>query len=176
MINIKTSNVTYAIALALVVALAIPSQLFAADPLAKPTGKIILSISGNLTHTNTPGAANFDRAMLEALGMETLVTTTSWNKGKQTFDGVPLKTLMEKLNARGETITGFALNDYSSKFPFADIVKYNPLLALKRNGEYMPVRDKGPVWIVFPRDDFKELLKVQYDHSWIWQLRRLHVQ
>jgi len=166
----------YFIVAAFAVTLATTSQLFASDPLAQPKGAVILSVTGNLTTTNAPGRADFDRAMLESLGMETLITTTSWNKGKQTFEGVPLERVMNLLGAHGETIIGIALNDYRNEIPFSEIKTYNPMLALKRNGEYMPVRDKGPLWIVYPRDDYEELMKVEYDHRWIWQLKSLHVK
>lgn len=176
----KPSNYFYSMVLAGVLAFAVTlaatSDLFASGPLAQPTGTVILTITGNLTHTNAPGRADFDRDMLEALGMETLITTTSWNDGKQTFEGVPLKRVMDLLEARGDTIIGTALNDYRNEIPFSEIKTYNPVLALKRNGKYMTVRDKGPLWIVYPRDDYKELMKVEYDHRWIWQLKSLHVK
>jgi len=59
----------YFIVAAFAVTLATTSQLFASDPLAQPKGAVILSVTGNLTTTNAPGRADFDRAMLESLGM-----------------------------------------------------------------------------------------------------------
>lgn len=176
MIRLNLFNNFFAIVFACSVTVFGTAETFAAPPLGQPTGKVILSITGNLTQTNAPGRADFDRPMLEALGMETLVTTTSWNEGKQTFEGVSMKRIMDLIGAHGETIVGAALNDYSSEIPFSELKKYNPIIALKRNGEYMPVRDKGPLWIVYPRDDYKELMKVEYDHRWIWQLKSLHVK
>ena len=157
-------------------ALCVAAPTFASEQLAKPTSAVILSVSGNLIRTNTPGRADFDRPMLEALGMQTLVTTTPWNDCPQTFEGIPLKRIFDALEARGDTITGIALNDYKSQIPFADTTTYNPLVALKRNGVYMAIKDKGPLWIVYPRTAHKELSKVEYNHRWIWQLRSLHVQ
>ena len=40
-----------------------------AGDIAKPQGKPILTISGNITNTNADGAVEFDRDMLVALGM-----------------------------------------------------------------------------------------------------------
>ena len=37
-------------------------------------------------------------------------------------------------------------------------------------------RDKGPVWIVYPRDNHGVLADIRYDMRWVWQLVALHVQ
>ena len=49
------------------------------------------------------------------------------------------------------------------------------LLAFERNGKPMSVREKGPLWIVYPYDsDAKFQSEVYYSRS-IWQLDRLAV-
>jgi hypothetical protein len=50
------------------------------------------------------------------------------------------------------------------------------LLALKRNGEYMPVRDKGPLFIVYPFDSRPELKHQRFYSRSAWQLARLDVR
>jgi hypothetical protein len=35
------------------------------------------------------------------------------------------------------------LNDYATEIPMSDFDRFGVLLALKRDGAYMPVRDKG---------------------------------
>lgn len=47
----------------------------AAEPLAKPTGKPILVISGNISNTNV-GDTAVDRDILEALGLVTVESST----------------------------------------------------------------------------------------------------
>ena len=39
-----------------------------------------------------------------------------------------------------------ALNDYTTVIPLSDFKKYNAILALKINGKYMRIRDKGPFY------------------------------
>lgn len=39
------------------------------------------------------------------------------------------------------------------KIPIADFEKLNVILAYRRDGKAMPVRDKGPLWIMYPFDD-----------------------
>ena len=50
------------------------------------------------------------------------------------------------------------------------------LLALKRDGEYMPVRDKGPLFIVYPFDSRPELRHQRFYARSAWQLARLDVR
>ena len=59
---------------------------------------------------------------------------------------------MKQVEATGRRVSVVALNDYASEIPVEDFSKYKVILALKRNGEYMPVRDKGPLFIVYPYD------------------------
>ena len=66
------------------------------------------------------------------------------------FEGVSLDKLMKAVGANGERVVAVALNDYSSEIPIEDFAKYKTILALKRDGEYMPVRDKGPLFVVYP--------------------------
>lgn len=149
--------------------------LAAAGTLATPKDRPILEIAGSIGVTNRDGAAVFDREMLEALGMETITTTTPWHKGTVTFEGVPLAKVMEVVGAKGKTVKALALNDYVTQIPMEDFAKFGVILALKRDGEYMPVRDKGPLFIVYPYDSKPELKSQTYYGRSAWQLKRLEV-
>ena len=50
------------------------------------------------------------------------------------------------------------------------------VLALKRNGEYLSVRDKGPLFIVYPYDTNVELRSPRYYGRSAWQLASLIVR
>jgi hypothetical protein len=156
-------------------ALAAPVGRASASGLATPGGEVILTISGKISVTNRPGAAVFDRDMLEALGMSSFTTTTPWYDGPVTFEGVPMTRLMQAVGAAGETVTALALNDYATELPVSDFSRYGVLLALKRNGAYMPVRDKGPLFIVYPFDSHPELKSRRYYSRSAWQLAQLIV-
>src|SRR5689334_13941342 len=75
-----------------------------AATLGEPAEKPILTISGNIGVTNKDGTAQFDRSMLEAVGMVAIETTTPWYAGAQKFEGVPLAKLMELVGARGDKV------------------------------------------------------------------------
>jgi hypothetical protein len=146
-----------------------------AATLATPKDKPILEIAGSIGTTNKEGVAVFDREMLESLGMETITTTTPWHKGQVTFEGVPMAKVMELVAAKGKTVKALALNDYVTQIPMEDFAKFGVILALKRDGEYMPVRDKGPLFIVYPYDSRPELKSQTYYGRSAWQLKRLEV-
>lgn len=159
----------------LAVTLGLSSVAQAAEPLPMPKGPVLLTVSGKIEQTNAQGQARFDREMLEALGISSIETETVFTDSRQRFEGVPLRAVLERVGARGGTIRARALNDYEITIPMTDL-KYNPLLAMKANGELLKMRDKGPLWIVYPRDDYSALLEKIYDSRWVWQLNRLHVE
>ena len=53
---------------------------------------IRIGVSGKIASTNKGDAAQFDRPMLEALGMSGFETTTPWYPGPVRFDGVRVRT------------------------------------------------------------------------------------
>ena len=44
------------------------------------------------------------------------------------------------------------------------------------NGKAMDVRNKGPIWIIYPIDEFPELKTEEISGRSIWQLDKLLVQ
>jgi hypothetical protein len=152
------------------------ATLASAGSLPAPSDKPILTISGKIDTTNKDDTAQFDRAMLESLGMVTVETTTPWYNGPVKFEGVPLDKLMKQVGAKGERVSVVALNDYSSEIPIEDFAKYNVILALKRNGQYMPVRDKGPLFIIYPFDSNPELKSQTFYGRSVWQVAKIVVK
>lgn len=152
-----------------------PPSAQPAPPLPAPSGRVILSISGRIGVTNDGDAARFDRAMLEEIGMTSFTTATPWYDGLVTFEGVPMARLLQRVGAQGEAVRAIALNDYSTEIPIADFTRYDVLLALKRDGNYLTVRDKGPLFIVYPYDSDPALKSPRYYGRSAWQLARLVV-
>lgn len=152
--------------------LARPAQ---AACLADPAGKVLLTIDGALKCAGTDGKARFDLPMLEKLGMVSFETNTPWYSGPMKFEGVLMTELMKKVGATGTKLTAVALNDYTTEIPMSDFAQYQPILAIKRNGEYMPVKDKGPLFIVYPYDKNPELKSQKFYSRSAWQVARLTV-
>ena len=92
-----------------------------------------------------------------------------------TFTGCRMKDIVDYLGLTGGTIKALALNDYAVEIPVSDAVSDGPILAYAMDGATMSVRDKGPLWIVYPFDDKPEYRsEVIYTRA-IWQLERFEV-
>ena len=148
----------------------------AAEVLPTPSGKPILVVSGNIAQTNAGGEVRFDRDMLEAMGTISFETATPWDKERVRFEGVPLGRLLDRLGASGSRLIAVALNDYSAELPVEDVRRYDIILALKRNGEYMPVQNRGPLFIVYNFDSDPELKNQKFYSRSVWQVARLEVR
>ncbi|WP_165465037.1 molybdopterin-dependent oxidoreductase [Enterobacter cloacae] len=147
-----------------------------AGELPKPAGKPILTISGNIENTSENGKAVFDIASLEKLGMVSFQTTSPWYNGRTKFEGISMRKLMEYVGAKGSVVNVVALNDYTTVIPLSDFQKYNAILALKVNGEYMRIRDKGPLFIVYPYDSLPELNNQIYYSRSAWQVSKMKIE
>ena len=144
--------------------------------LPDPSGEVLLTITGATSARNVDGGSHFDRAMLESLGVVELRTSTPWTDGVGTFRGVLMSDLLDRIGAKGEIAHALALNDYEVEIPTQDFYRYPVLLAFEMNGKPLTSRDKGPLWIVYPRDDFAELEALDTDHKMIWQLIELEIR
>lgn len=147
-----------------------------AEDLAAPTGEVVLTVTGAIGATNQGDAAVFDLDMLKAMGEVTFETSTPWTEGKQSFTGVPLDALLQAVGVTEGTLTAKAINDYAVEIPVTDAVAGGPILAYLQNGDPMSVREKGPLWVVYPydlKDDYQA--EVIYSRS-IWQLSSIDVK
>lgn len=146
-----------------------------AGMLPKPVGKVILRVTGNIANTNAPDSAEFDLAMLEELGVVEMVTRTPWTEGEVRFAGVPAAKLMEAVGAKAETVDAVALNDYRAEIPASDFAAYGPILATRIDGTPLRVRDKGPVWVVYPWSAKPEIDNIEFHSRSIWQVKAIVV-
>jgi hypothetical protein len=153
----------------------LPGAAAEAGTLPRPTGKIVLKVTGKIANTNSPDGAEFDLAMLEGLGVVEMVTRTPWTEGEVRFSGVPAARLMEAVGADATTVDAVALNDYRAAIPAADFAAYGPILATRVDGTPLRVRDKGPVWVIYPWSANPELDKVEFHSRSIWQVKSLVV-
>lgn len=146
-----------------------------AAPLPKPDGRAILSVTGKIGRTNDGKAARFDVTLLESLGRASFSTATPWYDRPMAFEGVPLQSVLQAVAAQGETIRAVALNDYASDLPVADFARFDTLLALKIDGKYLAISDKGPCFIIYPFDRFPELHNAKYYSRSVWQVSQVVV-
>jgi hypothetical protein len=165
----------FALAFALVAAISV--LLAAGAAMAAAESETLLVVTGRIASPETAGsAARFDRAALESLPQHKIRTSTPWTDGVSAFEGPLLCDVLARLGAKGTELRAKALNDYVVDIPIVDCQRYPVILALKRDGKPLTRRDMGPIWIVYPRDDFPELRLETINARWVWQLIELEVR
>ncbi|MDR6759243.1 hypothetical protein J2Y48_004559 [Mycoplana sp. BE70] len=142
----------------------------------RPTGAVVLTVTGLIDKKNGDGAALLDEGMLLRLPQHRIETRTPWTDGIARFDGVLLRDLLAAVGASGDTLFAEAINGYRIAFPLSDADEFGVLLAMRLDGKRLSRRDKGPLWIVYPRDSIAEVRDERYDSRWVWQLNRLEVR
>ena len=171
----RSTSVTAVLQLAICLLLSFATMV-SADELAQPEGKIILVVKGSILHTNAPGVARFDYAMLTELGVVSEQIDTEWTPAGAVFDGIRTRRLMDVVGATGRRIRATARNDYSVSIPFADLAAHDTLLAFSRDGKRLRLRDQGPLWLMYvPRDPPDEIQSI-LNHRMVWQLQTLEVE
>ncbi|WGW03526.1 molybdopterin-dependent oxidoreductase [Tropicibacter oceani] len=145
------------------------------SPLPVPQGPVVLRVHGHVPVTNVGDEALFDLQMLRDLPRATIRTRTIWTVGEQEFSGLWLKTLVERLGIEEGSLDASALNEYIIEIPLWDAVDEGALIAYEIDGRAMSVRDKGPLWVVYPYDANSDYRSEVYYARSIWQLDTIEV-
>jgi hypothetical protein len=149
-------------AAALLLAFAIPAD----------AGDTILAVTGKVTG----GEINLTLAEIEAMGSARIVTTTPWHDGRTTFEGVPMAQFLEAVGAHGTSAYVQALNDFSIDIPLSDLTRFGAIMAVKTDGSYMEIADKGPLFIDFPYDDVEEVRNALFYARSVWQIHAIEIE
>jgi hypothetical protein len=67
-----------------------------------------------------------------------------------------------------------AINDYASTVPVAD-AEFDVVLATHIDGAPIPVREKGPLFIVYNFDGQPRLRTEQYFSRSVWQVKSMEI-
>ena len=132
---------------------------------------------GDLTIQDEKSHAShtFSKESFSTLPRAMITTTTPWTPSTK-FEGVSMKDVLAASGFTGKTLRVHALNDYWVDIPMKDVDSYNIILANKRDGVELKVRDFGPYFIVYPLDDNAEdLNKPIYYSRLVWQVDSITV-
>lgn len=165
MFLVKTVKSIVYIALVLILCVAGGASAFADRPLL------------TVTVAETGEARIFDRAALEALPTKTYRTSSLWTEGIHEYTGFSFQTLVEALGTSEGIFVASAINDYSVEFPLADVsADDGPIIAYEMDGEPMSIREKGPLWVIYPYDNNAKYRTETYYSRSIWQLDRIEIR
>jgi len=170
-----------------------PSTAPRAADLGKPAGPVVLTIAGDVGAANRPvfdeavdsflnyhektfqSAAEFDRAMLESLGMQQVeIAYEGWAQ-PSTFEGPWLKDVLAAAGAAGKNITVVALDGFGAEIPAADIESLDWVVGLKRDGRYLGLGQQGPIWLVYRRPG-GGVLTAEDEQRWPWAAFYIEVE
>ena len=140
-----------------------------------PKGPVVLSVTGRVRNPNEGAAAHFDMAMLAAMPQQSLSLRTPWYAQPRRFTGPLLRDVLRAAGASGTALRLIALNDYRVDIPFDDTQRHDVLLARLLDDQPMSVRDKGPLFVIYPFDSHPELRSAVYYSRSAWQLRTIEV-
>lgn len=135
----------------------------------------ILTVCGAIDGANG-GCRSFTQQQLEQLPQTSITTTTPWNKQPVTYRGIAVETLLSTLKAKGSQLRLLALNDYAVTADAKQLTDNGAILAVTRDGQPMPISDKGPLWVMFPFDANPKLRADNIYTLSVWQLSRIDVQ
>lgn len=147
----------------------------AAQALDRPKGRVVLTVTGRIGIHNAGKAAEFDMDMLAALPQHTFSTQSPWYPQAHKFTGPLLRDVLAAVDAQGKNLRATALNDYKVDLPVGDALKFNLVLARLRDDKPMPVREKGPLFIIYPFDADVTLRNERYYSRSAWQLKAIDV-
>ncbi|MFN3670802.1 MAG: hypothetical protein ACK4VM_02715 [Bosea sp. (in: a-proteobacteria)] len=143
--------------------------------LGKPASAPVLTVTGKITHKNTEGAAVFDLAMLEKLPGQVTDTKTPWYKDKTRFEGPLGSELLKAVGATGTVMKITALNDYAVEIPVKDFQAWPVILATRIGGKAISVREKGPLFVIYPFEQDPALYSELYFGRSIWQVKSIEI-
>lgn len=126
-------------------------------------------------HVYDAEPVTFTREELRDLDWREITTHTPFTEGPQTFAGPSLASLLDMLNARAGWVTAQAVNFYAAEFEVSTAFERDALLAMEHNGEVMRLRDKGPIWVIFPQSE-KEAAEKLFVVEMVWQLDTIFVE
>lgn len=139
---------------------------------------VFLTVSGKIGKTTNSANNAYEMSEHEflALPASTVSTSTSWTP-KSDFVGPLLSKVLGNVDAKGSKLRLVALDNFSVEVDAAHLEKYGTILAVSMNGVRLTIRDFGPIFVMFPRDSFKEDLDTPTAASYlVWQLCGIEVE
>lgn len=141
-----------------------------------PEGTIL--VHGNIETTVEGQKAKQIEVNLEtlsALEATTFTTSAPWTDKPTEYTGVRVSTFLDSIGALSTTFKAIAGNEYQYLLSDIDFDKYPIIIAYQKDGEILNARTLGPFLIMFPFDDFPELLNEKNKAASVWQLTELEI-
>lgn len=111
---------------------------------------------------------------IEKLGIVSQKVYNPYEKREDLYGGVLFDEFVKKYAKKDvKSVTLIAIDDYEVTVPRSEWTTKRMILSTRMNGEYIPIRSKGPLRIVYP--DFNPK-KEEYQVNlafWIWMIKKI---
>lgn len=140
--------------------------------LAKPTGTVLFTITGDITHPNAENTAQVDAAAL-APHIKEYTIDDPWAGNGQKYGGVLLSELWTLAgggaNANGVTLT--ATDGMRVRIDKEDLLKWPILVVTQASGKDLTAEQGGPAKLAFPAEAGEKYTKEQ----WMWYIKSIDI-
>ena len=156
-----------------------------AAELARPEGPVVVTVAGNIQHSNREPfdaqkdlflkyhersfekAAQFDIAMLEALGLQAVeIVLEAWPEPVY-VQGPYLRDLVAAVGGSGSRITLVALDGYASEISWEELQTLDWVVGTRQDGRPLGLGQRGPLWVVYTYPDGRAL-SAEDELRWPW--------
>jgi len=120
-------------------------------------------------------SVSFTYEEMLALPQTEFRTSTIWTSDVDSYAGPSLAAVLDAAEMPHDDLRIYAINDYNVEFPAGNIAADAPILAIHVNGEPFSIRDKGPIWLLFPFDDNDSYRTEDNFALSVWQLNQIDV-
>ncbi|MFB0824475.1 hypothetical protein ACEU07_04195 [Chromobacterium violaceum] len=138
---------------------------------------VVLTVSGKIGKFTDKGRKvyEFRDDDLKALKQHSIATKTSWTP-RSNFSGPLMRDILDSVSASGTLVKFMALNDYAYSIERSEFSKYDVILARFVNNKILEVKDRGPLWLMYPIFDMPDEARGPLlDAKLIWQVNRIVV-
>lgn len=145
-------------------------------PIPQPAGnrdRVLIVNTDSSTHCGSKELI-FSEKQLEELPQKTFKTQHTWATTPQEFSGPLLADVLKKICPSARDIYLRSLDQYSIMVNFSKVAKYEPILALKIDGQPLTIREKGPLWLMINTDGYKVPTR-SLDSLFVWQLYYIRI-
>lgn len=136
-----------------------------------------MAITGLVKPNTAGGAFSFSEADFLKLRETKLTTATAWTP-KSEFVGPELSTVLAAAGvpSTAKEMRFYAIDAYEITIPISDIARYRPVMAHTQNGKRLEIATRGPVFLVYPRDQYPELLAIKGQAQFVWMVCKIDVR
>lgn len=144
-------------------------------PHPRPSGLEPLPPGPPVLTVETPhGPRDYSLADIEAVGLNAMTIDLVWAGEGGTYHGVLLPALLRDAGLPDvPAVDVVALDGYHAQIPRQDWERWPIMLATRRDGKPLAVREKGPTRILYAMTPEEVLASAKMDVRWVWMVRTI---